>query len=826
MDTALLEPIPLERAAHLPIEAVGGKASRLAKLRAAGFAVPDGFVLTTAVHRQATGSASTAPHETTSIVPDDLRPAFIDACDRLGYPIIVRSSAVGEDLATASFAGQFESVLHVHDAEEAIVAVLRCWHAATSAHLAAYRRASATADGSLALLVQRQLAPTSAGVAFGRDPVTGAERVIIEAVPGLSDRLLDGAVSPERWTVVDGTAHCEEHVAQVRALRPADALRVAAMVQRLGEIFDGPQDVEWAFVHGDLNVLQSRPITTIASLPVGASRATPSVPDSWLRDRMHWPDRISPFGADIFAPAAERGVRIACDTFGLLLQTAVLHVVDHRAYLEPVPVGGGRLPSPPPWLVPVLIRVIPQLRRRTSRAVDAVRTDAAGVVLQRWDEEHAPRLAAEIEARRVVDLAAMDVPEISEHLDDTIAFFMGAGALHYLAQFAQSQVLAEYAFLARDLLGWDPGFALSTLGARSSATSAASAALEEVARLLATASDSSTDSHGRLVSGTLAGETDASAALRAYLDRYGLRIFGTDPMGPTLAEAPEFLEPALEAAVDQARATSTNTEVRRDAGRRAALDATDPRSQEVPTEQRDRWRRVIERAERWYGARDESELLGIIEPLGLIRRVALELGTRLAAQGLLERPEDCFMLTASELRQSALGGSTPRQVAAARRREFDAAAQLPDQREIGSLPSADLRGLPPDARFANEAILWFLGSIAGEAGAAVPDGALVAGTPASAGTYRGPVRVIRGPDDFHRVRRGDVLVCPTTAPSWSAILGQVGAVVTDHGGMLSHPAIVAREFGIPAIVGTTDGTSILADGDVVLVDGTAGTVSR
>jgi pyruvate,water dikinase len=108
----------------------------------------------------------------------------------------------------------------------------------------------------------------------------------------------------------------------------------------------------------------------------------------------------------------------------------------------------------------------------------------------------------------------------------------------------------------------------------------------------------------------------------------------------------------------------------------------------------------------------------------------------------------------------------------------------------------------------------------------VLDGAIVAGTGASAGRYRGPVRVIRGAQDFDRVRSGDVLVCPTTSPSWSPILGQVGAIVADHGGMLAHPAIIAREFGIPAIVGTADGTSKLRDGELVLVDGTAGTVSR
>lgn len=823
METALMEPIPLEQAARLPVAVIGGKASRLAILRAAGFAVPDGFVLTTAVFDRVIHPPGAPSGEREPAVPADLRPSLAAACDRLGYPLIVRSSAVAEDLDAASFAGQFESVLHVRTADEAIVAVEQCWRAATSAHLAEYRRAHDSADGSLALLVQRQLAPRSAGVAFGRDPVTGADRVIIEAVPGLADRLLDGAATPERWGVIGGTATREESSPEAPALRDSDALRIAALVQRLGEVFEAPQDVEWAFVDGELSVLQSRPITTLAE-PATAGPRTPSVPDAWLRDRLHWPDRISPLGADIWAPAAERGIRLACDTFGLMLSRVALHVVDHRAYLEAVPFGGGRLPPPPPWLVPVLIRVVPPMRKRIARAAEAVRTDVAGATLERWRSVEAPRLAAEIAARRALDLRGMDTPELSAHLDDAVAFFEAAGTEHYVAQFAQSQVLAEYAFLARDVLDWEPGFALSVLGAASTASSEASEALDDVARLLVTSSDPPTVGRGRLVLSTLAGETDASRALRDYIDRFGIRILSTDPMDRTLEEAPEALEPALQAAVARLSAASTEPDGGRGRVAGESLDPTDLSSVPVPAAHRDRWLRAIARAERHYGARDESELLGVIEPLGLIRRVAVELGSRLAARGLLEHAEDCFMLTTAELRAAAAGGSSPRELACSRRRDFDAAALLPDAREIGSLPQADLRALPPEARFANEAILWYLGAIAGEVRSTVPEGALVAGTPASAGRYRGPVRVIRGPHDFGRVRHGDVLVCPTTAPSWSPILGQVGAVVADHGGMLSHPAIIAREFGIPAIVGTVDGTSRLSDGDVVLVDGTAGTV--
>ena len=130
-----------------------------------------------------------------------------------------------------------------------------------------------------------------------------------------------------------------------------------------------------------------------------------------------------------------------------------------------------------------------------------------------------------------------------------------------------------------------------------------------------------------------------------------------------------------------------------------------------------RWRQAIARAARYYGIRDESEVLGFGEPMGLVRYVALELGRRLAAHGRLERPDDCFMLTPEELRRAARGRGRMRRVATTRRAEFDAAALIPDARAVGTLPPPpDLRALPPEARFANEAIIWYLGSVIGRPG--------------------------------------------------------------------------------------------------------------
>ncbi|MFF2388255.1 PEP/pyruvate-binding domain-containing protein [Agromyces sp. NPDC058104] len=823
MHTTVSALIPLDEAAGLPVGLIGGKALRLAKLRADGRLVPDGFVLSSAVHDRATRSAG-AP----AVLPDELRAPFIAACDRLGYPIVVRSSAVAEDLAGSSFAGQFESVLHVASSDEAIAAVERCWRATTSEHLAAYRDARRTGDGSLALLVQRQLAPASAGVAFGRDPVSGDDRVVIEAVAGLADRLLGGATSPERWTVERDAAVRRTGADGPALLDEAEVLRVAELVRQLGEVFGAPQDVEWAFAGGELNVVQSRPITTLPA-PEAAGAREP-VPATWLRDSLHWPDRLSPFGVGIWAGTMRAGLGRAADLFGLLISTAEVHVVDHRVYAEVIPFGGpSKLPPPPGWLLPLLIRVVPALRSRIARSVEAVRADTAGDVLERWVAQDAPRLTSELQRRRRVDLAVLDLRELFELLDETREFFDETLAEHFAVVFALSQVMGEYVFLARDLLGWEPARALFELRARSWASTDAAVALDELAeRAIGTSAAAADRPVGDLAT-LAAADAGFAEAVERYLERYGGRMLGLDPMDPTLAEAPDSLQPAFAAAVGRVRARLGADPVRTVSQPPTGDDSPleDLALEEASEHDRLRWRRAVARAARYYGARDESELLGFNEPLGSIRRITVEIGARLAAQGALRHADDCFMLTPDEFREACGGGERLRRVASERRRSFDEAALLGDRPEVGALaPPPNLSALPAEARFANEALVWYLGSITGQSPGAVPADALAGGTPASAGRARGPVRIVRGPDDFPLIRQGDVLVCPTTAPSWSPILGQVAAVVADHGGVLSHPAIIAREFGIPAIVGTGDGTSRLHDGEVVLVDGTTGTVRR
>jgi phosphohistidine swiveling domain-containing protein len=209
----------------------------------------------------------------------------------------------------------------------------------------------------------------------------------------------------------------------------------------------------------------------------------------------------------------------------------------------------------------------------------------------------------------------------------------------------------------------------------------------------------------------------------------------------------------------------------------------------------------------------------------LLRYLGLEIGRRLVARGQLGVVANVFFLEAHEARSALLDGGRQQDRARVRRGQRAWATANPPPAAYGDpppdAPPFDL--LPTEARLVNEAVLWGFGQFFGtpsEAGNA----AVVVGTAASAGRYTGPVRVVMGEHEFGKIQPGDVVVCPATSPTWSVVVPSIGALVADSGGILSHPAIIAREHGIPAVVGTATGTTTLRDGQSVTVDGTAGVV--
>jgi rifampicin phosphotransferase len=256
-----------------------------------------------------------------------------------------------------------------------------------------------------------------------------------------------------------------------------------------------------------------------------------------------------------------------------------------------------------------------------------------------------------------------------------------------------------------------------------------------------------------------------------------------------------------------------------------------------PNHDRQRFERVLARAERTYPVREDNEFYTVSAPLALVRYTLLELGHRLAHRDVIAKRNDVFFLMFEEARSALRGngdlltGSGHGMPALVARRKAERAwvDAHPGPATYGQDPGPppSFRSLPSDARLAMEALLWTVERIMAPRESQESQGAAdrLRGVPASGGSYTGPVRVIMNESEFSKLRAGDVLVCPVTSPVWSVLFPSVGALVTDTGGILSHPAIIAREYRTPAVVATGNATRLLHDGQLVTVDGSTGTVT-
>jgi pyruvate,water dikinase len=300
-----------------------------------------------------------------------------------------------------------------------------------------------------------------------------------------------------------------------------------------------------------------------------------------------------------------------------------------------------------------------------------------------------------------------------------------------------------------------------------------------------------------------------------------------DPATPSLAERPEL---ALGLLADQvARGFDAGAlEQDRSHDRTAALAEARERLAQAPDRDRERWERALDAATRAYPVREDNEFFTMSRPTALVRHVALGVGRRLQSRGQLDAVDDVFFLRHAELARALTDGGPVHELVRRRKGERAWAEAHPGPASYGTDPGdpPSFDALPPEARFANRAIVWYVERIM-EADwvARGHDSREVVGIAAAPGRYSGPARLVRGPDEFDRIRAGDVLVCPMTSPVWSVLFPSIGALVTDAGGILSHPAIIAREYGIPAVVATSSATERIRDGEVVSVDGSRGVVT-
>ncbi len=684
----------------------------------------------------------------------------------------------------------------------------------------------------MAVLVQPMVAAEAAGVAFSADPVTGdRETTVVNAVRGLGDRLAAGSASPDEWVVRGAAATCR---AAPEGVIGADAaVDVAALARRVEAHLGTPQDIEWALAGGELVLLQARPITALpdqAPEPVEVPVEVP--PGFWQREASHAPRPWTPMSLSVaWGQPRNQAGRRTFDEFGILAETVELTQIGGWDYLRLVPLGGKGRPPPPAWLMPLLIRLVPRLRRRIADAVAAVRSDKAGRFVEQWHRQWQPDLAARIALLRDTGVAAAGDVELDAHTTGSLALLREGIDIHFLLHGALVPILAELVFACREMLGWPDEDALELLAGLSATTTAPARRLAELAGLAADRpavrrllAEAGAGTAGRLA----AADPDFAQAFAAYQREFACRALRYEIADPSLAETPEL---TLRLIADQlARGYDPAADAQALADRRMA---TAGRARAAlaghPPGDRERFERALARAERAYPVREDNELFTVSAPLALLRYRLLEIGRRLAARGQLGRRDDVFFLTVGEARAALQDGETRTALVTRRKGERAFAEQHPGPASYGKDPGPPppLDALPAEARFTMAALLWYLDRVieAASSSRAQQEGAQVLdGIAASPGRYTGPVRVVMDEFDFGKLRPGDVLVCPVTSPVWSVLFPSIGALVTDTGGLLSHPAIIAREYGVPAVVATGNATALLRDGQAVTVDGTTGRI--
>jgi rifampicin phosphotransferase len=864
------------------INAVGGKALNLGIMSSGGLPVPGGFCVTTDAYRlvvqqslddlmdklaSATDSggvaaaAEAARHRVLALEPPpELRTVIADHYDALGdnEAVAVRSSATAEDLAYASFAGQQDTYLNVVGSAALLDAVRRCWASLWTDRAVSYRNANGIDHRSVALavVVQRMIDATAAGVMFTANPVTSSRNeTVIDASPGLGEAVVSGAVNPDHF-VVDSVGHrivarrlgdkrvmitglpgggTKRHElvdqSSEACLDDEQVLQLADLGQQVQRHYGAPQDTEWALeTTGSFWLTQARPITTLYPQPrmhqpglrvlmclslaqgltrpitpmgiaairlIGTSVATaikmpPAQPlagppamhapgqrlfmdlTSVLRNRIGRKAVIAAFGVMEARASAVLKVLGERPEFSIIESDhTVLRHIAGALIRNRVPIRVARGLANPEWAYRGIAATERRLRRSLTLPANATATQRLDFVEQR-------------------------VGQLFLIMPRTIAYAIGG----LLMLVASRRLLRDVA---------QPGELQEVLrGLPHNITTEMDLELWKLTEQIRDDEASRTVFTDLAVADLLQRYREralppaAQRGLQGFLRRYGHRAIAEIDLGmPRWSDDPshllgvisnylhldtEDLDPVSQFRAGQAKAESMIISLTTRAAERSRLRA-----------RLARW--TLRRVRQLVGLRESPKFL-LIVALGVMREQLKEVGHQLAVAGRIEQADDVFFLDLGDARRG-LAGEDLRALVMERREAYQ---QELKRRHIPRLLLSD--GTEPEA-------------VAVEAARA--DGAL-AGSPASTGTVTARARVVLDPVGAH-VEPGEILVAPSTDPGWTPLFLTAGGLVMEMGGSNSHGAVVAREYGIPAVVGVPDATHKIETGQLITVDGAAGLVT-
>ena len=541
----------------------------------------------------------------------------------------------------------------------------------------------------------------------------------------------------------------------------------------------------------------------------------------WELETTHFYRPQTRFIGAAYAEAMPKGFGQGMARYGMLLDYLQPAPVNGFAYLQPVaylaPKGAmGPPPKPILWL---LTRIHPKMRARIATSVRAFEEKLWRQDLVDWDTKDKPAAIEQHLAIQLIDVEAMTDEGLIEHLERCYEHMTNMIELHHKYTATSTVVTGDFLVQTLEWTGATPGEVCSLLrGSSPISNGFAAEELIKAGEALAASDVSMTHLRSSEPSTekikALSHDPDVGPAVRAYLDAVQFRSVGYDVGDATAGEMPDLLVGALLTAVV---GTKPRTE---DTSRLDALRA------KVPAEHVGEFDALLAEARLVNRLRDERGNYSDGWATGLARRALLEVGRRLHDRGLLLDAEHAVDLQLGELTSLMQGRVGPTPAEAARHHEWrttKTTADAPPFLTAMPAPPPPAEILPPAARRGARsigAVLANLFAVSEEENTET----VLHGLSVNEGTYEGTARLVDDPADFGRIQQGDVLVTRNTSPYFNVVLPLLGALVTDRGGQLSHAAIVAREYGIPGVVGTRDATSVIPDGAHVRVDGTTGEV--
>jgi len=857
------------------LETIGGKGESLTKMFNAGFPVPDGFHITTGAYRQfvaanglqqtiltalqdvdvsipaslETASASIRASFERAGIPADLASAISTAYSSLvnhhPNPVAVRSSATAEDLPEASFAGQQDTYLNVRDTEALLDTVKKCWSSLWTARAIAYRIKNNMDQNAVALavVVQEMVKAEAAGILFTANPIDGRrDEMVINAAWGLGEAIVGGLVSPDtiiaeratgRVKKVDvsektvitvltdsGTAEIPLDDARrtSQVLNESQVAELVNIARKIEDFYGKPQDIEWCLGsspapfggggrgEAKIYIVQSRPITVLPEAPI--EWAPPDPRGVYMRtgvvDLM--PSPLSTLFVTWAIPVLRDQMKPLGTRLGLgvpVLQEDYYTAINSYAYMN------AAFPAKAWWwILTGMLPAYPGLLRR---------------LVPIWRDEIHPEYQAAVADYQGKELEKMSAGELwrDAHELMTAAMYYAAGLMFATmgasagSEGLLTQVYNKFARRQGDpeanvlLMGWD------NIPVRSEKS------LYDIAMWIRedeklTEFILNTSSHGLVehlekpdpVSVSLFPEF--ASRFKAHLAKFGHLVFQMDFAEPLPLDHPAML---LETIKMYLRGRGTNPHERQHASEEKRIETTETMLHRLKGLKRWTFVKALNWGQSMAEIREDALAeIGLGYPI--LRSMLRELGGRFVATGAIQQADDIFWLEKDEVEacvQNIEHGKGLEDLPARveQRKAFNKKAQRETPPPM----------MPMKKRYMGiNTSVWLAESERNRTTNTLK------GVPTSAGQVTAPARVLRGPEDFDKMHPGDVLVAGTTTPAWTPLFAMASAVVTDIGGPLSHGSIVAREYGIPAVMGTGVATKRIQSGQTITVDGTKGEV--